>query len=72
MNVAEDDGIKLQRSSVSLLSDLKSRLPRVLRRQPQGATPGRVHRWVRETDVDGIIRLVYRPLLAMPVYSSIA
>ncbi|KAF2204679.1 hypothetical protein GQ43DRAFT_364104 [Delitschia confertaspora ATCC 74209] len=54
MNAVEDDDIKLQRASSSLLSDLHTLLNRVLRKPKNG----QVHRRVKESDLDRIFTLV--------------
>ncbi|KAF1944354.1 hypothetical protein EJ02DRAFT_510264 [Clathrospora elynae] len=51
MSAAEDDDLKLQRASASLLSDFEKLLPRLLRKRQHGTTPGQIRQHVREMDM---------------------
>jgi hypothetical protein len=50
MSAGEDDDLKLQRASASLLSDFERLLPRLLRKRQHGSSPGPVRQYVRITD----------------------
>lgn len=59
MNTTEDEDIKLQRASASLLSDLQALLDRVLwKLKVENSGYGQIHRRVREADLDRVISLV--------------
>ena len=59
MNTTEDEDIKLQRASASLLSDLQALLDRVLwKLKVENSGYGQIHRRVREADLERIISLV--------------
>lgn len=59
MDTTEDEDIKLQRASASLLSDLQALLDRVLwMLKVENSGYGQIHRRVREADLDRIISLV--------------
>jgi len=55
----EDDDLKLAKASAGLLADLESCLPKVLWKPSRtDAGRGRVHSYVRRTDLDYITNLV--------------
>lgn len=58
MNATEDEDLKLQRASASLLSDLEKFLPNLLRKGGDNGRPGEVHQRVREFDMYRIFALV--------------
>jgi len=58
MNAAEDDDLKLQRASSSLLLDLEDLLPKLLRKKRHDAGPGEVRQQVREIELWRIFGLV--------------
>ncbi|OCL03190.1 hypothetical protein AOQ84DRAFT_392453 [Glonium stellatum] len=59
MNTTDDEDIKLQRASASLLSDLQALLDRVLwKSKVDKSEYGQIHRRVREGDLDRVISLV--------------
>jgi hypothetical protein len=51
MSAGEDDDLKLQRASASLLSDFNKLLPRLLRKRQHDSFPGHVRQNVRGIDV---------------------
>ncbi|KAH6882251.1 tubulin folding cofactor D C terminal-domain-containing protein [Alternaria rosae] len=51
MSAGEDDDLKLQRASTSLLSDFERLLPRLLRKRQHGSALGPVRQHVRTTDM---------------------
>lgn len=56
----EDEDLKLVQASSGLLSDLEACLPKVLWRPSKaGATYKRVHKQVRQRDLDYVLKLVY-------------
>ncbi|KAG9193115.1 hypothetical protein G6011_03150 [Alternaria panax] len=58
MSAGEDDDLKLQRASASLLSDLERLLPRLLRKRQHGASLAPVRQHVRATDMHKACSLV--------------
>ncbi|OCK83592.1 hypothetical protein K432DRAFT_440727 [Lepidopterella palustris CBS 459.81] len=58
MNAADDEDIKLQRASTSLLSDLQALLNKALWKKPDSSGRILIHRRVREKDLDRIFTLV--------------
>ncbi|KAI5373741.1 hypothetical protein J4E82_007554 [Alternaria postmessia] len=58
MSAGEDDDLKLQRASASLLSDFERLLPRLLRKRQHGATLGPLRQHVRATDMHKACSLV--------------
>lgn len=58
MSTAEDDDLKLQRASASLLSDFEKLLPRLLRKRRNESTSGQVRQQVREVDLYKAFTLV--------------
>jgi hypothetical protein len=63
MSTGEDDDLKLQRASASLLSDFSNLLPRLLRIRQHGSSPGPVRQQVRAVDVYKACSLVRRTLV---------
>ncbi|KAE8829742.1 hypothetical protein HRS9139_06366 [Pyrenophora teres f. teres] len=51
MSTGEDDDLKLQRASASLLSDLTKLIPRLLRKRQHGSSSGHVRHHVRTADM---------------------
>lgn len=51
MSAGEDDDLKLQRASASLLSDFERLLPRLLRKRQHGSALGPVRQHVRTADM---------------------
>ncbi|KAJ4368106.1 hypothetical protein N0V83_006461 [Neocucurbitaria cava] len=51
MGPGEDDDLKLQMASASLLADFNQLLPRLLRRRSRDGTPGRIRQQVRDVDM---------------------
>ncbi|PSN62088.1 hypothetical protein BS50DRAFT_561146 [Corynespora cassiicola Philippines] len=58
MNTADDDDIKLQRASASLLADLEKLLPKLLRKRSHDSHPGAVRQQIREVDMYKVFVLV--------------
>ncbi|KAF2188171.1 hypothetical protein K469DRAFT_703633, partial [Zopfia rhizophila CBS 207.26] len=58
MNTPEDDDIKLQRASASLLSDFGKLLAKILRKRNRDSSHAKVHRRVRETDLHRAFALI--------------
>ena len=52
-NLDDDEDLKLVKASTSLLEELIQSLPKLLRRKS-----GKVHSFVRSTDLDRIVNLV--------------
>jgi tubulin-specific chaperone D len=59
MNAADDDDLKLQRASATLLSDLERQLPKLLWKREHQNGLAAVHTGVRETDISRIFTLVW-------------
>lgn len=51
MSAGDDDDLKLQRASASLLSDFRQLLPRLLRKRKHGSVAAQVRQHVREGDM---------------------
>lgn len=51
MSADEEDDLKLQRASASLLADFSQLLPRLLRKRCHDGTPGQIRQQVREGDM---------------------
>ncbi|CAO2654699.1 Nn.00g114320.m01.CDS01 [Neocucurbitaria sp. VM-36] len=51
MSTGEDDDLKLQRASASLLAGFNQLLPRLLRKRSRDGTPGRIRQQVRDVDM---------------------
>ena len=51
MSAGEDDDVKLQRASASLLSDFHQLLPRLLRKRKHDGNPGQVRQQIRDADM---------------------
>ncbi|RMZ72517.1 Tubulin-specific chaperone D [Pyrenophora seminiperda CCB06] len=58
MSTGEDDDLKLQRASTSLLSDLTKLIPRLLRKRQHNSSSGHVRRHVRTADMHKACSLI--------------
>ncbi|KAF2129523.1 hypothetical protein P153DRAFT_385728 [Dothidotthia symphoricarpi CBS 119687] len=58
MSTPEDDDLKLQRASASLLSDFEKLLPRLLRKRRNESSSGQVRQQVREVDMNKAFVLI--------------
>jgi hypothetical protein len=58
MDSTEDDDLKLQRASASLLSDLEKLLPKLLWKKQHGSDPAKIRSQIREMDMYRIFVLV--------------
>ena len=68
MDAEEDDDLKLQQSAPKLLSDLTILLPRILRHQGHGSTPGAVRRHVKEADIK---KLIFAKVRSRSIWSDV-
>ncbi len=51
MSAAEDEDVKLQRASTSLLSDFQRLLPRLLQKRKRDGGKAQIRQYVRDLDV---------------------
>ncbi|KAH9881877.1 hypothetical protein J1614_001048 [Plenodomus biglobosus] len=58
MSTGDDDDLKLQRASTSLLSDFRQLLPRLLWKRKHGSVPAQVRQHVREGDMQKACGLI--------------
>lgn len=58
MSTGDDDDLKLQRASASLLFDFAQLLPRLLRKRNHGAVSSQLRQRVREGDLNKACSLV--------------